>query len=396
MGGHAQNSDSTPHPNECDFCSHCMECRECGLERRYSARSESRAHKSKRRKRGERPNSLPPLYLRSTILETTEEPGSAHSDGLSPTGDVPMRRRSRSHESCYFYRCQDQSAVEKDPSSGGAVGQRRKPCECGRSVSRCSNCEGLESSSSSCSSGSSGHRKKRSTRPDRNERVDPSIDDDCPRVFENRVRRKNRHTTACERCKAQRKQHRCTLETNGEINLADFDNPDTNVEYVDLGQLKTLALLESVAQRLKLEGSNGTVPTDFRQHRKLKGKQHSVNLEDVSRLRSTIKLDDSLNLKELLFPTQTRTGRDSPRTDMAVAGLEMSSPNMFNRATKMSGSPRDCEQRLYRNQGLSVSDSSLSRHQILPLSGLANDANTDMTVIHQHHHFHHIVHHSQP
>ncbi len=396
--GYMKDSDENLSLRQWETYSDCPECRECGLER-YSSRNEPRAHRSKRKNRRERPNSLPPLYLRSTIRETAEEPGSSHDDqDISPSRDVPMRRRSRSHENCFFYRCQDPSATEMGatetgPVSGSGNSRRRKQCEC-RGESKC---EGLESSSSSCSSGSSGHRKRRVARPATMERVDTSIDDDCPRVFENRVRRKPRHSAACERCKGQRKPQRHSSDRDGEINMADFtDHTDPNVEYVDLGQLKTWALLESVALRLTQEGSDEGVATDVRKHRKLKSKHPSINLEEVPRLRATIKLDDSFNLKELLYPMQSRTGRDSPRTDMAVAGLDMTSAQMFERATRTSGSIRGQRQCLYRNQGLSVSDSSLSRHQVEPVSGTGNEGSTDMRVIHQHHHFHHIVHHSQP
>lgn len=394
-GTHVEPNQEPVHFKEWELCSWCRECHDdCGLERKPSSRSESRTHRSRRKNRGERPNSLPPLYLRSTIHEMAEEPGSGHNDGASPTEDVPIRQRSRSHENCYFYKCQDNGTAEMEP-----VHRRTKrQCECGqgRGDSRCSHCEGLDSSSSSCSSGSNGHRRRRSARPtarSREDRVDPSIDDNCPRRLENRIRRKPRHAAACDECKTKRKQQRHSPERNSDVNL---DQHEPDVEYVDLAQLKTLALLESVALRLTQEGNNDDSPTDFRRHRKLRNKHHSINLEDMPRLRATIKLDDN-HLNDLLHPKQIRTGRDSPRTDMAVCSLDMSGPHMFVSAARTDVD--DQHQRLYRNQCLSVSDSSLSRHQILPLNAAVADGpggSTDMTVIHQHHHFHHIVHHSQP
>ena len=138
---------------------------------------------------------------------------------------------------------------------------------------------------------------------------------------------------------------------------------------------------ESVIQDLKMQFLRGM--EEQRQHNtRRRGGADCLGLDAIqpslSRNRPKTKsfnhspvLSKGGTLRHLAFPTEPRTGQDSPRTDMAVFNLDLNSAQM-------------CE-------GVVVSDPG---NAIAIPSSVEEDSGR--LYLHKHHHLHHIIHHSEP
>ena len=219
--------------------------------------------------------------------------------------------------------------------------------------------------------------------------MDVSLDDNCPGLPQNRVTRRSRHhhvsqqPTVCEQCLQERlenspncsptvsghkrrstkQQHRQIHSATGEVVMA--DGLDLSPESKSAGEgeregetqpfmtledmqavtsdfLKgTNDLDESVIQDLKMQFLLG-----MEEQRKntatahTKGGQRNVRIDAIQpclsrnrpRNKSSIRMAASGKIaplwSQLAFPTEPRTGQDSPRTDMAVINLDINSTPM--------------------------------------------------------------------
>lgn len=344
----------------------CLEC--SGL-----AKGEERTQRRKRRSRKERPTSLPPLYLKheaSLALSTTKEEGNetCEADPKDSFQIPEMRGRSRSHDDCSQHSCTE--PVEVGPQTC------RRNCDCRVHQYHLDN-------HYPCSSRS---RKKKMREKDRDAPVDPSLDDNCPGVH--RYKRRNyhhhhHHHAVCERCLeslgdfASGGKHRHKHKHHSPEQGEDEDGEKVNgANYLTLEKLKAAALIlqRSVGQEASypLRHSGGF---SHRRHAKLRNR-HSYHQDYAS--------SKTADVQELIFPVRSRTGRDSPATDMAVVNLDFNSPNMLE--------PMDSERRLWHSQLYTASDSRLNSNPAVP--------GTESTPVrhlylHNHHHYY-IIHHSQP
>ena len=265
------------------------------------------------------------------------------------------------------------------------------------------------------------HRSTRKRRPrERSGHVDVSLDDNCPGLPQNRVTRRSRHHhtyqqhAVCEQCLQERlensanssptmsthkrrsgKHHRQIHSATGEVVVADgLDlSPESKSagegegerevqSYMTLQDMKAITsdflkgtndLDESVIQDLKMQFLLGM--EEQRKHTvtaNAKGGHRDLRLDAIQpclsrnrpRDKSSIRVATSSNKvgplwNQLAFPTEPRTGQDSPRTDMAVINLDINSSVM-----RQPSSLRDLSSALRENQ--------------------------------PHVHVHHVIHHSQP
>ena len=274
--------------------------------------------------------------------------------------------------------------------------------------------------------GRSGHRSTRRRRGggrnqrERCGRVDVSLDDNCPGLPQNRVgRRGNRHHqqqhAVCELClerlgdhdpatshngsPPRRQRQKQVQSTNGEAISSAAGQLGVGTQNVDesfmtLEDLKLMTceflkgtndLDESVIQDLKMQFITGMAEQMKQNGRNIKrcgGDQNSVRLDAIqpflSRNRPKTKAfhlaeaSQCGNWQQLVFPKETRTGLDSPRTDMAVFNLDMNSDHMCHSII-------------------------LSEHSTFNERAAAIEtASRGRLYLHKHHHIHHVIHHSQP
>lgn len=359
----------------------CLECRQV---------------RNRRKPRKERPTSMPPIYVRDrgTCDDSPIDAAGDHGSSDPPrTGSQREECRYRGTESTQTmpdcsHDCR-QTYEARPP-------HRRCHCEC---------------------SGSGRGRKKRATRarasreydPDTvgDSHVDTSIDDNCPGLPENRIRRRqHRHHTyrhshsMCERCleagdekHACRQRHRHRLPDE-ELDATFRDGDDAG--FVTLDQLKTAGLLMKKSSGYASGGSaDDPSPLrhseSFSQPRNHKprvkpARQGSFRLEEVP----TQSIHVS-NFKELIYPVRSRTGRDSPATDMAVANLDLNSSEMLVPLQGRDGRKGNPES--HQIQSFTSPDMTLNNNPCT--SNIADGGAVRHTYLHNHHHFHHIIHHSQ-
>ena len=318
---------------------------------------EERVRRRRERYQRERPNSLPPEYLKDSV---SGESQGTEVDGCEDLQDV-VRSRSRSHEECYYYQC-------KTPDD---IKARRKTYS----------------------------RRKKSGRSSRNRDsiVDTSIDDNCPGVPENRVgrHRHHHHHVVCARCfegfrdvtmSPRSRRHKHRHRNSGELDVSqelNFGQNESSSYYITLQDMKTSAkmLTRGVGTGEAHESSGGG------RHNNLQCKSHSKGMycqrqnysEEVEGL-STVppecsqvgsnKMLNNNSWRDLAFPVTSRTGRDSPHTDMAVHDLDLDSPRMM--------------------QPLELSDKNN-----MPLASSGVDGTVKHFYLHDHHHYHHIIHHNK-
>ena len=358
-----------------------------------------------RRPRRERPNSTPGIYWKDDPHLNLSDPQSSSTAGLVPDSPSPpyhLQTRSHSHEDCYHHRCTAEQSLDTAYSCS-----RQPPCRACRDHCR-------NSSSPNAEHSHSGGRRKRQGRS-RDTPVDVSLDDNCPGV--NLVRRRHHHHhSVCENClqslgKASSRHNRrrpkqqhsfempnCKDTPLGEEDQATGGGVGEGVGFITLDQLRTVAqMLHSsagcVEQNLQRNGSPGSGPTksqSFRHERRqqyhVKSKRKSAHLDEavsgtkMELLQEDKDADPCLStpeelgkLQELVYPMKSRSGRDSPATDMAVIDLSVDSPCML--------------QPLEGREGKEPLHSSTS---------VLFDSNSPDRVMHLHHHYHHIIHHGEP
>lgn len=318
-----------------------------------SSSREERVRRRRQKSRKERPSSLPPECMKDGIGAESQETEVEDSGECQPT-----RSRSRSHEECHYYKCKtpDDSKVQRKPSSS----------------------------------------RKRSGRTFRNRDslVDPSIDDNCPGVPENRVGRHRHHHqhVVCPRCvegfkdvgvsprsrrhrhKHRHSEHLGELDVSQELNFGQIENSNYVITLQDMKN--SAKMLEGSGGTLGHTPENGKLNNQQQCRRYSKGmcyqrKDYSEAVEglsvppECSQFSSFKMLNNGWH--DLAFPGESRTGRDSPHTDMAVFDLDLNSPRMME-VSDMNNMP------------LASGEGSTVKHFYL----------------HDHHHYHHIIHHNKP
>ena len=376
-------------------------------EREILEHQKTPGHKRRHRTRKERPKSLPPPYLKQDCERTEGE--NLEEDAQKDEG---VRQRSHSHEDCYHYRCAEPvSAGYSCKVSRSSSFRKNYNCR----VHRC-HCDHRNDSHMPV-------RRKRSSKS-KDAPVDPSLDDNCPGIPENRVRR-SRHSrqSICERClgslnsEKQRQRHarpHSPKEDEGREGAAAENRKDKQgsgdeeegvdrIGYLTLDELRTAALLlrrsvghpEDENLRTREHGGErgeGGASSSRRRHPKSKTKHTSHEICSVDCVPSQLqpqKLTQKVENSELAFPFQSRTGRDSPATDMAVINLDLNTPHMLAPVD-----PENTAECLYQQQAYVASDSSLNNAHVV--TGTNGSTIQHLYLYNHHHHYHHIIHHSQP
>lgn len=367
-------------------------------------------HRRRRKTRKERPKSLPPPYLKQDCERTERE----HLQEDTEKEGV-RRQRSHSHEDCYHYRCTEPVSAGYSCKASRSS-SFRKNCNC--RIHRC-HCEHRNDSHVPV-------RKKRSSKS-KDAPVDPSLDDNCPGLPENRVRRNRHHRQSiCERClgslneERRRQRHarpHSPKEDEGKEGAAPESSKDEQgsgeeeegvdrIGYLTLDELRTAALLlrrsvghpedENLCLSKTREHSGGRgeggTSSSRRRHSKSRTKHTSHEVSSVECVPSQLqpqKLAQKVDNSELVFPLKSRTGRDSPATDMAVINLDLNTPNML--APVDPEGTADC---LYQQQAYVASDSSLNNTRVVASTN--GSTVQHLYLYNHHHHYHHIIHHSQP
>lgn len=311
-----------------------------GSDRNSSSRGERERVKHRHRSHRRRPNSLPPEYLKDGI--SAESQCTDDSDELH---DV-VRSRSRSHDGYYHHKCK---AMDHTTHHTRQLASRKKT-----------------------------RRKLRNE----DTAVDPSLDDNCPGAPENRVRKHkhHHHHVVCRRCleglkdetvspRSRRHKHKHRhSEHFGELDVSqqlNFGQNEGSYHVITLQDMKNSGgklLEEGGGFELVHEGK-------LNNHHRSRRHRHCQNSEEVEGLRIVPPECGQMGWHELAYTGKSRTGRDSPHTDMAVWDLDLNSPRMC--------------------QPLEISDMNN-----MPLG------NAESTVqhfyLHDHHHYHHIIHHNKP
>ena len=337
----------------------------------------------------ERPCSLPSLHLRDDIerLQSIRLGQEQEVRQEAEMGRQEVRSRSKSQDDCYH---REWCSPEQRHS---AYRHHR------------------------CTHHSARQRRAGRSQRERSGRVDVSLDDNCPGLPENRVTRRGRHHqhqhqhTECDHCLDKlrdrgedgclhrRRRQRRVQSPTGEQVFADShelnDSPASrsggegemklderfltfhDIKRATSENLKgTNDLDESVIKDLKMQFLRG-----MQEQRKYtnnlvlrKGGRDNLRLDAIqpslSRNRPRMKsfhpgLPEGA-WDQLAFPTEPRTGQDSPRTDMAVFNLDLNST--------------------YMCQPVVVSDPSSVKDLPATIDGGCG----------YHLHNHHIIHHSQP
>ena len=208
--------------------------------------------------------------------------------------------------------------------------------------------------------------------------------------------------------KNQDEEEDTTVCRKGKGNGSSGEDVD-RIGYLTLEELRTAALLlrRSVGHpedetsrnlhpsRTKGHGSGRRGEAGARRHHpKTKSKHTSDELCNVDtgflQLQPQMSAQSKASaLQELVFPVRSRTGRDTPETDMAVINLDMNSPHMLAPIE-----PENTMDRLYQQQAYVASDSSLNNARG---PGNMNGSTVQRLYLYNHHHhYHHIITHSQP
>lgn len=399
-------------------------CGEGGEARETEGRVHRRRHKLARR---ERPVSSPGVYCEEdTRLHLSDPPASEDVTGASQNSPShELQSQTHSNEESYYHRCGSLGGTGSSGTTSTEVSPRSKtvPCRACREHSR-----KLHSMSTEEPLYRAEQRRKRAGRS-KDIPVDVSLDDNCPGV--NLIRRRYTHHrhVVCENClqslgkdsrpsrRLRQKQQQTAAapvssdvpSTGGELQLRSHDNRHEAVPsgvgegsgFITLYQLRTVAQIlrdstgcveddanpKTENNRQKLSGAPRS--NSFRQERRhnhhqyrVKGKQKSVVFDDcLSTIGRPVDLDTEAvgpvtrhpHLKELAYPMKSRSGRDSPATDMAVIDLSINSPCMLRPLNGDTSEPTT-------TTSIEIDDagSSLSK------------------ITHLHHHYHHIIHHGEP
>ena len=372
--------------------------------------SDERVHRRRHKKpRRERPLSTPDMYWKED--PHTNDPTSTSSKGLvhhsSPSPPNESQTHTHSNEECYYHRCG--SSMEHSPEASHGCG-RRSTCRI------CRNCYSP--------SGEQSHVGVRRKRPGRSKDtpVDVSLDDNCPGVNMVRRRHTHHHHAVCENClqnmgkvslckqnrRRSKQPYSPEMPNNDDLQLSPEDHAARGLGegtgFITLDQLRTVAKvikesagyvdqnLQQQHDRTEKRSSGPPKSQSFRHDRRhqyrVKSKWRSMAVDDClpaapKDLHHHHQADDCGDaeaspstpeelghFQELVYPTKSRSGRDSPATDMAVIDLSVDSPCML--------------QPLDRTPDKEPPNSS---------SSVVINNNSPEKITHLHHHYHHIIHH---
>ena len=369
--------------------------------------AEERLHR-RRRHRGPRPVSSPGVYWEDDPHVNLSDPQRSQSYRLAAHGTSPspvneLQSQTHSNEESHYHRCDG----DYSPRS-----TRRRPTSCRACREHSRNCHSPNAVTDS------GPRRKRVGRT-KDMPVDVSLDDNCPGV--NMVRRRythHHHHNVCDNClqslgresfcrpssrQRQRRPNSPDFPGNNDLRKSPEDREVRGVGegsgFIDLNQLRTVAQAlkdsavyvdQNIQQQYEKSQRRCFSPPksqSFRHERRhqyrVKSKQKSVAFDDCLSVAQRDQLEEQDDtaipsspekltlLQELAYPTKSRTGRDSPATDMAVIDLNVNSPCMLQ-PLEREPSPHSSE--LYTIQ----------------------DNNAPNKITHLHHHYHHIIHHGEP
>lgn len=404
--------------NHTDLGDVCTQSIEDLLRRLREHRSDRQSKESPKNDAIERTSSLPPLNVRQPLSGRHSAPMESHLQGRGEGEGFQIHARSKSHgESDYRHsrggaRLMNVSAGEESCNAeadlnlnhhGNKQRAKRADRRCGQRCT-CDNKNHL----------SHGRRKTGRSRSDGHRDstlVDPSLDDDCPGVPENRIRRSPRYLHqhqhqhqhhVCRHCVAGDISGTCNRARGGaggvgagpsRKGLGRRYSPDLEhmsarrfrdnnpsppslspaasgpALVMTLEDVRTAALLSTEFVEYESEeevNQVGGVHDDS----PVKVVSHCSNEEVRGQLQAPVHdVDFSHNVNY-------RSGRDSPATDMAVACLDLNSSKMLE-PLHMSG----------------------SMEAILAGEGPANMVRGHPMYLHNHshHHYHHVIHHhSQP
>ena len=378
-----------------------------GVGREAEERVQRRRHKRQRR---ERPVSSPGVsYCDEDPHVHLSDPQTSQSHGV-PSGSPhspphELQSQTHSNEESYYHRC-----------GGGEQSLDTKTCRACREHSR----KFRSPNAADEPLHRAEQRRKRAGRS-KNVPVDVSLDDNCPGV--NLIRRRYTHRhVVCDNCLQslgkdgvcrkqgrrlrQKPQSAIVSETpcGNELKLSSGDDRHEvqgvgeGSGFITLYQLRTVAqiLQESAGcsvddniqqydrghQRPFGPPKSQSFRHERRQHNQFraKSKRKSVVFDDCLSVAGSTELERDVvgpsspderlsHLKELAYPTKSRSGRDSPATDMAVIDLSVDSPCMR----------RPLDPRLKEAATLAIHE-----------EGSPNN------ITHLHHHYHHIIHHGEP
>jgi hypothetical protein len=357
--------------------------------------TEDRVHRRRhKRSRRERPMSNPDTcWLEDTHLNLSD-PQSSHSRGAvqqtSPSPPNELQSQSHSNEESYYHRCSGEHSPEVNQRT------RRRNCHSPPNTEQFHN----------------GATRKRVGRS-KDRPVDVSLDDNCPGVNIVRRRYPHHHHTVCDNClqslgketfcRQGRRRHKQPqspeIPSNGDLQLSPEDQATTRgvgegSGFITLNQLRTVAQaikentshmdqnLEQFERTQRRPSKSQSFRNEKRHHYRVKTKRRSAAVDDCQSVTPTQQMED-LNatltpstpeelghFQELVHPLKTRSGRDSPATDMAVIDLSVDSPCMLR--------PLD-KDRSNETTSYTICDN-----------------NSPNKIMHLHHHYHHIIHHGDP
>ena len=357
--------------------------------------SEDRLHRRRhKRSRRERPISNPDACWKEDLHLNLSDPQCSHSHGTahqtSPSPPNELLSQSHSNEESYYHRC----SAEHSPDANQRT--RRRNFHSPPSTEQFHN-------------GTSRKRVGRS----RDGPVDVSLDDNCPGVDLVRRRYTHHHHTVCDNClqslgkesfcRQGRRHHKSSHSPektgNGDLQFGPEDQAMTRGtgegnRFITLNQLRTVAQvikestshadqnLEHFERTQRRPSKSQSFRQEKRHHCRVKSKRRSAAVDDYQPVTPHQQMEDCdatltpstpeelEHFQELVHPLKTRSGRDSPATDMAVIDLSVDSPCMLRPLDK------DCT-----NETTSY---------------IIHDNNSPNKVMHLHHHYHHIIHHGEP
>lgn len=350
--------------------------------------------KTRKQPKLERTASLPPLNHH----QLTPRPQQQHSSTSQHAAYLEAEagdHRDLDEDGSLYTRSRSHGESDYRHSSRHRTARRERKCN-----NKCS-----EEDENRYHLGHSSRKKKRSRSDGKRDsgvtRVDPSLDDDCPGVLENRVRRPRHHQHLCKQCSGVERGGR-NKGGGGAVPMPTSsgrkgwegdhvipsgwtrggnDGPTLVMTLEDVQ--RAALLLERSAEFVEsgeeevLGDENYTTQVHPQTVSALLGSVNPLSTRDMDDGSESGRAEANFHWRDMPYTSlPSRSGRDSPATDMAVACLDMNSERML-RPLNMS---RSMEWRAGTVCEAAVGG---SYQQHLHL--------------HNHHHYHHIIHHhSQP
>ncbi len=350
----------------------------------------------------ERTVSLPPLVSQTGILHSPTDNRNNFSDQTqyrSKNGLLSSRVDSFNHDS------RPHRGHGYDHSTRGELFEHERVSDTRQRPKR-----DKRNSMCSCERKHSSRKKRGRSRSDsvrdQNSLVDPSIDDNCPGVPENRIRRpRHQHQHQHHICK--RDVEDLGIVGSNRVGRTNGSGKDwcrhhslkkevSNLPVEEPGSAMILTLDDVRMATLLLEKSTEFVEDESPEEERRENEENDLGRFNPNRVHpkkhsnhhdshfERVYISDCPNTKVMEngsqfqgrsrleraevngwddFPASSRSGRDSPATDMAVACLDMNSTRMIE--------PKHSSEMLVEGGTI--------RHLYL----------------HNHHHYHHVIHHSQ-